>query len=58
MESVRKSPRKGVQITEAMAAESCHFVLDTSPPDYVEKISRYLETSVEYNPQDVHASDR
>ncbi|XP_073336244.1 uncharacterized protein [Pagrus major] len=26
--------------------ESCHIVLETSPPDYVKKISRYLDSSV------------
>lgn len=29
-----------------VSAEPCHLVLETSPPDYVKKISRYLESSV------------
>ncbi|XP_026185204.1 phoenix [Mastacembelus armatus] len=33
-------------IEEVASAESCHFVLETSPPDYVSKISRYLGSPV------------
>ncbi|XP_028276887.1 phoenix [Parambassis ranga] len=33
-------------IAEAVSVESSHLVLDTSPPDYVVQISRYLESSV------------
>lgn len=32
--------------TGVVSAEPCHLVLETSPPDYVKKISRYLESSV------------
>ncbi|XP_035864779.1 trichohyalin-like isoform X2 [Sander lucioperca] len=39
-------------IAEVVSAESYHAVLDTSPPDYVEKISRYLEASVGQSKQD------
>lgn len=39
-------------IVEALSAESCHIVLETSPPDYVEKISRYLKSSVRQSSQD------
>ncbi|KAF1378844.1 hypothetical protein PFLUV_G00194710 [Perca fluviatilis] len=39
-------------IAEVVSAESYHAVLDTSPPDYVEKISRYLESSVGHSKQD------
>ncbi|TDH04702.1 hypothetical protein EPR50_G00135520 [Perca flavescens] len=39
-------------IAEVVSAESYHAILDTSPPDYVEKISRYLESSVGHRKQD------
>ncbi|XP_026227025.1 G patch domain-containing protein 8-like isoform X2 [Anabas testudineus] len=39
-------------IAEAISAESCHIVLETSPPDYVQKISRYLESSGGQSRQD------
>ncbi|KAK2879753.1 eukaryotic translation initiation factor 5B-like [Channa argus] len=32
-------------IAEDISAESCHLVLKTSPPEYVQKISRYLEST-------------
>ncbi|XP_023274050.1 trichohyalin-like [Seriola lalandi dorsalis] len=44
-------------IVEALSAESCHIVLETSPPDYVEKISRYLESSVGHGGQDAGPND-
>lgn len=33
-------------IAEVVSAESFHIVLETNPPDYVEKISHYLESCV------------
>ncbi|XP_051255948.1 phoenix [Dicentrarchus labrax] len=39
-------------LAEVVSAESCHIVLEPSPPDYVEKISRYLESSVGQGEQD------
>ncbi|XP_054611408.1 uncharacterized protein LOC129169228 [Dunckerocampus dactyliophorus] len=31
--------------SDAISADSCHIVLETSPPDYVKNISQYLECS-------------
>ncbi|XP_035522085.1 phoenix [Morone saxatilis] len=39
-------------LAEVVSAESCHIALEPSPPDYVEKISRYLESSVGQGEQD------
>ncbi|XP_029303836.1 uncharacterized protein LOC115018768 [Cottoperca gobio] len=36
-------------IAEVLSAESCHIVLETSHPDNVEKISQYIESSVDDN---------
>ena len=30
-------------LVEAPSPETCHLALETSPPDYVKEISRYLE---------------
>nr|XP_057943281.1 transcriptional regulator ATRX homolog [Doryrhamphus excisus]XP_057943282.1 transcriptional regulator ATRX homolog [Doryrhamphus excisus]XP_057943283.1 transcriptional regulator ATRX homolog [Doryrhamphus excisus] len=35
-------------LADAISAESCHIVLEKSPPDYVKKISEYLDCS--HNP--------
>lgn len=32
-------------LSDVISAESCHIVPESSPPDYVEKISRYLDGS-------------
>lgn len=32
-------------LADVVSGQSCHIVLETSPPDYVEKISRYLESN-------------
>lgn len=32
-------------LADVISAESCHIVLESSPPDYVKKISRYLDSS-------------
>lgn len=40
-----------------LSAEGCHIVLEMSPPDYVEKISRYLESSVGQNKQDLVSNE-
>lgn len=47
MTGVRKSFHwtQSESFAEAVSTESCHIVLETSPPDYVQKISRYLESS-------------
>nr|XP_020456231.1 uncharacterized protein LOC109960458 [Monopterus albus] len=44
-------------IAEAVSAESCHIVLNTPPIDYVQKISRYLESSVGQSRQDNVSGD-
>lgn len=44
-------------IAEVVSADACHIVLETSPPDYVEKISRYLECSVGQSRQDKGCDD-
>lgn len=45
-------------VAEAVSAESCQIMLETSPPDYVEKISRYLESSVGQSRQEPVSKDR
>nr|XP_046267158.1 phoenix isoform X2 [Scatophagus argus] len=35
---------QSASLAEVLSAESCHIVLETSPPDSVKKISRYLES--------------
>ncbi|XP_044078106.1 trichohyalin-like isoform X2 [Siniperca chuatsi] len=44
-------------ISEVISAESFHVVLETSPPDYVEKISRYLESSAGQSRQDTVSNE-
>lgn len=60
MAGVRKSLNwtQSDSIAEAVSAESCHIVLETSPADYVEKISRYLESSVGQIRQDKADAER
>lgn len=36
---------------EVSSAESCHVVLETLPPDYVQKISRHFESPVDHSRQ-------
>ncbi|XP_041657718.1 uncharacterized protein DDB_G0283697-like [Cheilinus undulatus] len=40
------------QISELLSTESCHLVLETPPPEYVEKVSRYLASSCGHNEED------
>ncbi|XP_042286930.1 phoenix [Thunnus maccoyii] len=49
--------RSGLDAITEVSSQSCHFVLETSPPDYVEKISRFLESSVGQSRQDPEAND-
>ncbi|CAK6973745.1 phoenix [Scomber scombrus] len=49
--------RSAAQISAALSADSCHLVLETAPPDYVEKISRYLESSVGHSKCDPESTD-
>ena len=42
---------------EALSAEPCHNVLEPSPPDYVERMPRYLGSSVEQSKQDKASND-
>ncbi|XP_071316753.1 caldesmon-like [Trachinotus anak] len=59
MTAVRKSLRltQSDLLVEALSKESCHIVLETSPPDYVQKISRYLESTEGHNRQDDVVND-
>ncbi|XP_040907517.1 phoenix [Toxotes jaculatrix] len=59
MTGVRKSQKRtnSDATAEALSAQSCYTVLETSPPDYVEKISRYLESSVGQSRHDKESND-
>ncbi|XP_078142740.1 uncharacterized protein LOC144541748 [Centroberyx gerrardi] len=43
--------------SDGATVNSCHIVLENSPPDFVEKISRYLDSSLGQNRQDKVSGD-